>query len=214
MLRRSRRPELLAMNKGRVYPAEEREFRDPDTGARIRAVTNHPSIHHHPFYFVNAYDDKRGRPALFELVQYLREQIPGGRGRGSEVRKIEGSVVRQCRRTPELESLSGQRLDKSAVRRKAGAETRRCRIADIRGKGNAEWMATPRFLRWWRWGGVEPPSENLLPRDGRHRPLPLEEAPRPETALRGLLGGRLAGGAHRAHPEHRGTPGAGHLCGT
>ena len=45
------------------------------TGAEIRQITAHPSIHHHPFYYIPAYDDamrhlvfvshRTGRPELF-----------------------------------------------------------------------------------------------------------------------------------------------------
>jgi oligogalacturonide lyase len=45
------------MAKGRVYPSESGTRADSRTGARIRQITNHPSIHHHPFYYVPAYDD-------------------------------------------------------------------------------------------------------------------------------------------------------------
>lgn len=45
------------MSKGSVYASEARAFADARTGARIRQVTSHPSIHHHPFYYVPAYDD-------------------------------------------------------------------------------------------------------------------------------------------------------------
>jgi oligogalacturonide lyase len=68
--------------KGRVWPSESRWFRDETTGARIRQVTNHPSIHHHPFFFVPAWDDamrrllfvshRTGRPQLF-----VEEQATG-----------------------------------------------------------------------------------------------------------------------------------------
>jgi oligogalacturonide lyase len=44
------------MTVGRRLPPEAREFRDEKTGRRIRQVTSHPSIHHHPFFFVAAYD--------------------------------------------------------------------------------------------------------------------------------------------------------------
>lgn len=45
------------MSKGKVYPPESRIFTDPRTGAAIRQVTDHPSIHHQPFFFIQAYDD-------------------------------------------------------------------------------------------------------------------------------------------------------------
>ena len=44
------------MSKGAHYPSEARECRDTESGRRIRQVTSHPSIHHHPFFFVSAYD--------------------------------------------------------------------------------------------------------------------------------------------------------------
>jgi len=49
------------MSKGRAYPAESSEHVDPSTGARIRQITSHPSIHHHPFYYIPAYDDEMRR---------------------------------------------------------------------------------------------------------------------------------------------------------
>jgi len=49
------------MGKGRVLPSEASWSNDPDTGVRIRQVTAHPSIHHHPFFFVPAWDDAMRR---------------------------------------------------------------------------------------------------------------------------------------------------------
>lgn len=43
--------------KGDMLPSESIESRDAETGVRIRQVTSHNSIHHHPFYYVPAYDD-------------------------------------------------------------------------------------------------------------------------------------------------------------
>lgn len=45
------------MSKGQVYPPESIDTVDSWTGIRIRQITNHPSIHHHPFFLVPAYDD-------------------------------------------------------------------------------------------------------------------------------------------------------------
>lgn len=42
--------------KGVIYPSESRWHVDARTQARIRQVTDHPSIHHHPFFFVQPYD--------------------------------------------------------------------------------------------------------------------------------------------------------------
>jgi oligogalacturonide lyase len=63
------------MAKGTVHPREEQWSEDPATRRRIRQVTRHPSIHHHPFFFVPPYDDamhwlifvshRTGTPQLF-----------------------------------------------------------------------------------------------------------------------------------------------------
>lgn len=49
------------MGKGRIFPREVRSTRDPQTGAVVRQITDHPSIHHQPFFFVPAYDDAMAR---------------------------------------------------------------------------------------------------------------------------------------------------------
>src|SRR5687767_8089490 len=49
------------MATGSRYPSESTTHRDERTGALIRQVTNHPSIHHHPFFFIPAYDDAMRR---------------------------------------------------------------------------------------------------------------------------------------------------------
>jgi oligogalacturonide lyase len=61
--------------KGRALPPESRTFADAATGRSVRQVTAHPSIHHHPFYYLPAYDDsmrwlafvshRGGYPAIF-----------------------------------------------------------------------------------------------------------------------------------------------------
>lgn len=61
--------------KGRVLPPESRSFVDRSSGARIVQITRHPSIHHHPFFFVPPWDDamrrlvfvshRNGRPQLY-----------------------------------------------------------------------------------------------------------------------------------------------------
>lgn len=63
------------MAKGSTLAPESRWFEDQATGRRIRQVTNHPSIHHHPFFFVPPWDDsmrrlifishRTGQPQLF-----------------------------------------------------------------------------------------------------------------------------------------------------
>ncbi len=52
------------MTKGKRFLREDREFRDERTGRRMRQVTSHPSIHHHPFFFVPAYDSAMKRLAF------------------------------------------------------------------------------------------------------------------------------------------------------
>jgi oligogalacturonide lyase len=63
------------MAKGDRFPSESITFQDEHTGAHLRQITSHPSIHHHPFLFVPAYDDgmkrlifassRTGSPQLF-----------------------------------------------------------------------------------------------------------------------------------------------------
>ena len=93
------------MSKGAHFPKESRESTDPLSGRRIRQVTSHPSIHHHPFFFVPAYDRamkrlifvsyRTGKPQIFfedrgsgQLVQVTDRPdladwsiIPSGDGR-------------------------------------------------------------------------------------------------------------------------------------
>jgi len=69
----------------RSWPAESRTFTDPRTGARIRQVTSHASIHHHPFYYLPAYDDamrrlifashRTGRPEIFAELRDTRRLL-------------------------------------------------------------------------------------------------------------------------------------------
>lgn len=59
----------------RLHDSESFSSKDPVTGACVRQVTNHPSIHHHPFYYLPAYDNamrylffvshRTGRPEIF-----------------------------------------------------------------------------------------------------------------------------------------------------
>lgn len=66
---------MTRAGKGCVWPDESRCFEDPLTGRAIRQITSHPSIHHHPFFFVPCFDramqrlilvsHRCGRPQLF-----------------------------------------------------------------------------------------------------------------------------------------------------
>ena len=77
---------LWFMAKGSRYSPEARIHIDSHTGVQVRQVTGHPSTHHHPFFFIQAYDDsmrwlffvshRTGSPQIFaedrqtgELVQ-------------------------------------------------------------------------------------------------------------------------------------------------
>ena len=58
-----------------MFPSESTVFKDEETGVKIRQITNHASIHHHPFFIIPAYDDqmqrcvfvsrRSGRPEIF-----------------------------------------------------------------------------------------------------------------------------------------------------
>ncbi|MNH88464.1 Oligogalacturonate lyase [compost metagenome] len=73
------------MAKGMIFPPESVEKRDSRTGARIRQITSHPSIHHQPFFMVPAYDDamrylffishRTGAPQLFAENRETRELV-------------------------------------------------------------------------------------------------------------------------------------------
>lgn len=49
------------MSKGQLFGPESNVFQDEATGVAIRQVTDHPSIHHHPFYCLPAWDDAMAR---------------------------------------------------------------------------------------------------------------------------------------------------------
>ena len=63
------------MARGQVFPSESAIFKDEETDVKIRQITNHASIHHHPFFIIPAYDDqmqrcvfvshRSGRPEIF-----------------------------------------------------------------------------------------------------------------------------------------------------
>lgn len=63
------------MARGSIHPPEGGRTRDPQSGLMVRQVTDHPCVHHHPFFFVPAWDaamrrlifvsHRTGRPELF-----------------------------------------------------------------------------------------------------------------------------------------------------
>jgi oligogalacturonide lyase len=52
------------MSKGRIWPKESVSIVDPRSGRRVRRITSHESIHHHPFFFVPAFD-RAGKRMVF-----------------------------------------------------------------------------------------------------------------------------------------------------
>ena len=73
------------MSRGQLFPSESREFVDSHTGTMLRQVTNHPSIHHHPFYYLPCMDDamqrlffvshRSGRPEIFAELRDSRKLL-------------------------------------------------------------------------------------------------------------------------------------------
>jgi hypothetical protein len=67
------------MAKGTIYRSESKAFFDEETGTKIRQVTDYPSIHHHPFYYLPCFDNvqqrlffvshRTGRPEIFAEIQ-------------------------------------------------------------------------------------------------------------------------------------------------
>jgi oligogalacturonide lyase len=60
--------------KGSRSAPESRIVADPASGRRVRQVTAHPSIHHHPFFFVPAYD-RAGEKLIFVSFRTGKPQI-------------------------------------------------------------------------------------------------------------------------------------------
>ncbi|TWU27886.1 oligogalacturonate lyase family protein [Bythopirellula polymerisocia] len=70
------------MPLGSTYPSESHMVRDSRTGVAIRQVTSFSAIHHHPFYYIPAYDDSGERLFFVShrtgLPQLYFEDRPGG----------------------------------------------------------------------------------------------------------------------------------------
>lgn len=62
------------MSRGQSYPSEVRELRDEETGARIRQMTDHPSISHN-LYFSNPSWTPDGRTILFTSYRSGRPNL-------------------------------------------------------------------------------------------------------------------------------------------
>lgn len=52
------------MSKGTLFSSEVMAFSEASNGVRVRQLTSHPSIHHHPFYYLPAWDDAMQRLIL------------------------------------------------------------------------------------------------------------------------------------------------------
>lgn len=67
------------MAKGTIYPNESKVIQDYRTGRKIRQITSHQSIHHHPFFMIPAYDadmerlifvsHRTGKPQIFAEIR-------------------------------------------------------------------------------------------------------------------------------------------------
>ena len=78
------------MPAGTLRPSESVVTRDAHSGAEVRQVTTDPSLHHHPFYYLPAYDDEQrylffishttGRPEVW--AELRREANCHGRHAG------------------------------------------------------------------------------------------------------------------------------------
>lgn len=63
------------MSAGSLLPSERSTWTADPSGASVRQITHHPSIHHHPFYYIPCMDDamrrlifvshRTGRPEIF-----------------------------------------------------------------------------------------------------------------------------------------------------
>lgn len=73
------------MAAGDLFPCESITVTDRANGRTLRQVTTHPSIHHHPFYYIPAYDDamrrmifvshRTGRPEIFAELRDTGELL-------------------------------------------------------------------------------------------------------------------------------------------
>jgi hypothetical protein len=87
-------------------------------------------------------------------------------------------------------------------------------LPDLVGGADAMSAATPIVEEEIKRVGAQAESTGVVvigtavPRPHRDDHLPVEDAPGPDAERRDLLGVRWAGGAHRAHPERGGAPGA------
>ena len=72
---------------GSTYPSESSTYQDPRTGALVRQVTACAAIHHHPFYYIPAYDDA-GHKLFFVSHRTGRPQLYFEDGRGGPLVQI------------------------------------------------------------------------------------------------------------------------------
>ena len=75
------------MGKGARFPSESRGLRDPATGTALRQITGHPSIHHHPFFFVPPWDERMQR-LIFVSHRTGAPQLYAEEGSGGPLRQL------------------------------------------------------------------------------------------------------------------------------
>lgn len=75
------------MSAGQTYPAEWRSYEDPDTGVRVRQLTNHKAHSHH-LYFTNPGWYAGGRKLLFGSDRGNRTNLYGIDLASGEIRQL------------------------------------------------------------------------------------------------------------------------------
>ncbi|WP_442484528.1 oligogalacturonate lyase family protein [Aeoliella sp. SH292] len=122
------------MALGELFPSEATTFRDSHSGATVRRVTSHPSIHHHPFYYLPAYDDAMRR-------LYFVSHRTGTPQVFAELRE-NGKLVQMTDR-PDLNEWSlHPSHDGRYIYYTAGAEACRTDTESLREEVLADWGAT------------------------------------------------------------------------
>ena len=138
------------MGCGALYPIESQILRDEQTGAELRQITAHASIHHHPFYYIPAYDDamrhlvfvshRTGRPEIF---LELRES-------GQLLQLTEHAGLAEYSITPSHDGRYVYFTDGGGAWR---VETETCReeqLASFAGEGAAQGTTALSYDdRWW-----------------------------------------------------------------
>jgi oligogalacturonide lyase len=143
------------MSKGRIYPRETKEVRDPQTGAHVLQLTTHYSINHHLYHLVRSTtpdmssvifcSNRAGTWQFFRMGLYDGDivqltDVPGG------VHGYSGQVTLDGREL--LYTTGGQvravRLDDLSER--VLAEWEGASLGEVSLSGNGEWLVTA--MKW------------------------------------------------------------------